>query len=136
MLEDNRGRGSINGNDTFHAAQRAIAAIEAGITLTNTPGELHAVLNRDFPFNPGIDRRRGEYEYRVVVTGSGAGNEFETLVFVRSRDKLSGQQVIDLAEHSFQTNTGLHHNYAGRIGALGPLPTINSFVMAATRNPG
>lgn len=126
----------IEFNNTLAAARRAINAIEAGQALENDPTNRQAVLNRNYPLNPGIDRRRGEFEYRVIVVGTGSGSNFETLVFVRSRTKLSGEEIIYHAERDFQSNQNLHRNYAGRIGSLGATPTLQSYIMSATRNPG
>ena len=120
-------------------ARSAINSFRDAQRLEADPLNRHALLAADMADNPGIDRRRGQYEYRVVVRGSDIADPntaFETLVFVRSRTKMSGQEIIEEATQAFVANSGLHRNYAGRIGALGPTPQIDAHIISASRNPG
>lgn len=129
-----------DGDVTFQtargAAVQAIKAIEAARALDTNRADRGAALAGDYGLNRGIDRRRGNYEYRVIVRGSGKGNQFETIVFVRSDGRLSGADIIEQAERQFVRNEGLHRNYGKRIKDLGAAPKVDSFIMSASRNPG
>lgn len=113
-----------------------------GARLENDPTNPNAVMPGAFAYNPAIDRRRGDYEYRVVVRGQGNGSDFETVVVVHARSRLSGEEVLRRAFRSFQRNENFYHSrdtsrdYRRRIGQLGQNPTMDGWILSAARNPG
>lgn len=132
-----RDTGGIVHADALNATKRAISAREGGWALTenpNTPGALRA---KEYAPGPHIDRRRGEYEWRVVVRGTGAGNAFETMVIVRSRTRLAGAEIIDEATQMFTQGYGLERQatYRNQVNRLGESPEVSAWIIAASRNP-
>lgn len=113
-------------------AARALANAEA---MRNDPLNRQAVLNADMARNPGIDRRRGQYEYRVIATGRQGTLEFETLVFVRSNVKLTHQEVIDRANQAFRRAEGPLQQYRARINALGANYKPQAYLMGVSHHP-
>lgn len=140
MAQDWENVDGVNGLDRYWAAQRAIQAIQGARALDADPTNRHALLNRNIAENPGIDRRRGNFEYRVVIRGTGAGNEFESVIVIRSFDKMSGQEILDRAFQSAARNENWYNSrgergdYKRRIEALGPTPTFDGWIMSASRH--
>jgi hypothetical protein len=117
-------------------AMRAMRARTAGDALTNDPDNPSAVLARGHAYNPGINRRNGDYLYRTVVRGEGPDGDFEMIVDVYARDRLTGREIMDRAARAFRRGEGAYRNYPVQVAALGPAPEINVWILFASRNTG
>lgn len=131
-----RGTGDIVYGDALAATKRAVRAREGGAALTTDPNNPGAWLAKAYAEKPVIDRRRGRYEYRVVVRAEGQGARFETMLVVYSRDRLSGADVMSRAQRTFQQSTAAQPQYRTRVASVGQEPTFNFWIVSATRDTG
>lgn len=122
--------------DALNAVKRAVRGRETAWQMTNDPTNRGVALARDYTKAPWIDARRGRYEWRVVVRMSGGGNEWETIVYVRSNTRLSGDEVMDRAESDMLANRNLHRDYKKKVAELGEEPTrVGAWIISALHKP-
>lgn len=135
IWQRHRGTGDINYADARNAALRVIRAQNIGDALRGESEGVPGPLARAYPFDPTINRSRGNYRYRSVVRGEGAGQRFEMVVDVYSRNRLTEAEIIRRSERAFMRGEGAHNNYRNRVAELGPAPTIQTFVLFGYHSP-
>lgn len=129
VWQRHRGTGEITYSNARNAVLRVMRAQQVGDALRGESEGVRAPLARDYPNDPTINRSRGNYRYRSVVRGEGAGQRFEMIVDVYSRQRLSEAEIIRRSERSFMRGEGAHNEYRNRVSELGPAPTIQTFVL-------
>lgn len=134
----NQHRNNIPGltwQDVHRVAVSAAVSRRNAAAIRAAPGSRHAVNARDYAINRGIDRRRGEFEYRVlVVIGTGPG-AVESLQIIYTRSKLSADALHARALRMFRADPHTQTHYGRALRALGAGPPESTFVIGASRNP-
>lgn len=116
-------------------ARAAQKSLDNAAAIRANPGSRNAVQANQYAVNRSLNRITGQYEYRVVLRGAGAGNEFETMIIVQSRVKRSADELNAMVLRRFRNNAALQQHYAAEIAALGTAPAYTTVVVGASRNP-
>lgn len=123
---------TVTRTDINAAIRRAIRANDLGARMTANPLNDDAPIRREYPNKPVLDRRRGDYEYRVVVRAQFGADVAENLIVFQSRSRLSGEQVFARAGQVWAALAPLQQSL--RAGSA-PIPATvapNYFIVSAT----
>lgn len=90
-------------------------------------------LTKNIPENYSIDRRRGRYEYQVIVRMEGAGQTVERKHIVYSDTRLTGEEAINRAEAAVVSGTNFQTDTRGRRQRLGIDPNVQSFIISVSQ---
>lgn len=135
VWERHNGTGGITYADARTAALRAIRGREVGRQIAANPGGAGAPLARDYPIGDHFSRSRGNYEYRTVVRGDNGTANFEAQVFVYSRTRLDGDEIVARARRMFMRGEGAYLDYQTQVRGLGAIPPPDVFILFASHNP-
>lgn len=124
---------NVRGSDVKAAVGRAVAARELALRMTQSDDGQLSPTAREYPNVPVMDRRRGDYQYQVVIEMRGQGVSDDFRVRFQSRLRLSAQEVMERAQDMWDEQTSLQNNYRNRVRALGTEPTPQFYIVAASR---
>lgn len=126
------GNGGFNRQDIKAAVNRAIKAREAGLKLTEQPNAAHAVLKRELPNKPVLNRSRGSYEFRVVVQLDNGIDKFDTLVVIQSRRLLTGAEIFARAGQAFWDGPAQEQRYRNAVSRHSSIASPDYFIVSAS----
>jgi hypothetical protein len=112
--------------------RRAKTAFERGWLMTTDPERRE--LTKNIPENYSIDRRRGRYEYVVIVRMEGAGEVVERKHVIYSSERLSGEEAIERAEAAVVSSTNFQETTDKKRKRLGIDPMVQSFIVSVSQN--
>lgn len=119
------------------AVRRAIAANALGREMTANAGANDNPVAHDYPHRPVLDARRGRYEYRVVVRGTSGRRSVEEVRVIQSRERMSGQEVIEQARQEFEAENANWDRKRGTDPKLKGKIRTEGFIISAIRmQPG
>lgn len=131
-------RGNIRGltwQDVHNVVRSAIKSRSQAEAIRLDPGNRHAVNARDYAINRGIDRRRGEFEYRVIVVVGTGPDAVESLRVIYTNQKMSANALAERAIREFRRDPDTTTHYGKKLRNLGSGVVPQAFVIGASRNP-
>jgi len=113
-------------------AERADRAYRAGRAMDESADQSSPF--KGVPRAPASGDSSAKYSYRVVivVTPADGGDEFSTAITVTSDRAMSPAEVRAEAYQAYQENR-LERDYRSKIEALGDGPTIDIYIVGASR---
>lgn len=136
ILRHYPGRTDINRTMVRNIVTAAESSMRNAEAIRNDPTSQHAVNARDYATDRTIDRRVGQFRYKVIVYGDHMGQRFETLIVMQFKTKKSAEELGRLALARFRANAALQTYYATELARLGGNLPDHAVVIGAARNPG